>query len=92
MNRNFLILVAQIICAMSLLLNAGIAAQQPQSFMKTNRLDGDGWLIATDNQNQGREEKWFAAPRPEAKPTAVPGALQEAFPNYFGLVWYWKSF
>jgi len=61
-------------------------------FTKMTSLDGEGWLIATDSGNQGREEKWFAAPRPEAKQTSVPSALQETFPNYFGLVWYWKSF
>ncbi len=30
-------------------------------------LDGDGWRIATDPKNEGREAKWFAAPREEAK-------------------------
>jgi len=55
-------------------------------------LDGEGWLISTDPNNQGREEKWFAAPRPEARTVAVPITIQEAFPNYHGLAWYWRSF
>jgi len=55
-------------------------------------LDGEGWHIATDSSNQGREAKWFAAPRPEAKTVAVPITIQEAFPNYHGLAWYWRSF
>ena len=55
-------------------------------------LDGEGWLIATDSANVGREEKWFATPRPEAKTIAVPITIQEPFPNYHGLAWYWRSF
>jgi len=39
-------------------------------------LDGDGWQIATDPKNEGREAKWFVAPREEAKPTKVPWMLR----------------
>ena len=71
-----------------------ITGSAPDSiqWMHMNRLDGEGWLIATDRGNQGREEKWFEAPRPEAKTVAVPSTIQEAFPNYHGLAWYWRSF
>ena len=55
-------------------------------------LDGDQWLLATDPTNVGREEKWFEAPRPEAKPTRVPGIIQEVFPCYHGVAWYWRKF
>jgi len=55
-------------------------------------LDGEGWLVAIDSQNQGCEENWFEAPRPEAKAAAVPSTIQEAFPNYHGLAWYWRRF
>ena len=55
-------------------------------------LDGEGWLIATDSDNQGCEAGWFKAPRPEAKTVAVPTTIQEAFPNHHGLAWYWKTF
>ena len=44
-------------------------------------LDGDGWRIATDPTNEGREAKWFAAPRAEAKATKVPWIIQDAFPG-----------
>src|SRR5437870_302981 len=54
-------------------------------------LDGD-WLIATDPGNAGREQKWFLAPRPEAKRTPVPSIIQEAFPAYHGVVWCWRKF
>jgi len=55
-------------------------------------LDGDGWLLATDPKNVGREEKWFETPRPEAKPTDVPWIIQDAFPAYHGVAWYWREF
>ena len=61
-------------------------------FTQVTCLDGEGWLIATDSSNQGREAKWFKAPRSEAKTIAVPSVIQEAFPNYHGLAWYWRSF
>ena len=55
-------------------------------------LDGDGWRIATDPKNEGREAKWFAAPREETKPTKVPWIIQDAFPGYHGVAWYWREF
>jgi beta-galactosidase/beta-glucuronidase len=55
-------------------------------------LDGDGWRIATDPKNEGREAKWFAAPREEAKPTKVPWIIQDRFPGYHGVAWYWREF
>ena len=92
MNKN--LQSALLASVFMMLANTGSGAPEPAHSATTqiNRLDGEGWLIATDGKNQGREEKWFAAPRPEAKPAAVPGALQEAFPSYYGLVWYWKTF
>ncbi len=50
------------------------------------------WLIATDPTNIGREEKWFLKPTAAAKPARVPGIIQEAFPGYHGLAWYWIDF
>ena len=55
-------------------------------------LDGDGWRIATDPKNEGREAKWFTAPREEATPTKVPWIIQDAFPGYHGVAWYWREF
>lgn len=55
-------------------------------------LDGDGWRIATDPKNEGREAKWFAAPREEAKSTKAPWIIQDAFPGYHGVAWYWREF
>ena len=54
-------------------------------------LDGS-WLLVTDPNNVGREQKWFMRPSPEAKPARVPGIFQEVFPEYHGVVWYWREF
>jgi beta-galactosidase/beta-glucuronidase len=54
-------------------------------------LDGDGWLLATDPANVGRDEGWFRSPRPEAKRTRVPWIIQDAFPGYHGVAWYWRE-
>jgi hypothetical protein len=55
-------------------------------------LDGDGWLLATDPKNEGRGQKWPGAPVPGAKPTKVPWIIQDAFPGYHGVAWYWREF
>ena len=51
-----------------------------------------GWSVATDADNVGRQQGWYRAPRPEAQAIRVPGILQEAFPQYHGVVWYWTRF
>ncbi len=51
-----------------------------------------GWLITTDPDNVGRDQSWFRAPQPGAKATRVPSVLQETFPAYHGLAWYWLQF
>ena len=55
-------------------------------------LDGSGWILATDPKNIGRAEKWFAAPRVNAVATKVPWIIQDAFPGYHGVAWYWRDF
>jgi len=55
-------------------------------------LDGGDWLLATDPANVGQQQKWSEAPRREAKPTAVPWIIQDAFPGYHGVAWYWRDF
>jgi hypothetical protein len=54
-------------------------------------LDGE-WYLATDAQNEGREQRWYLRPSPEAKRGRVPGIFQEVFPKYHGVVWYWLEF
>jgi hypothetical protein len=54
-------------------------------------LDGR-WLLATDPRNVGRAEQWWQKPVAEAKPTQVPWIIQESFPGYHGVAWYWRDF
>lgn len=54
-------------------------------------LDGE-WLLATDPQNVGREQGWYAKPAPGARPARVPWIIQDAFPGYHGVAWYWRDF
>ncbi|NLX56608.1 MAG: hypothetical protein GXY58_15985 [Planctomycetaceae bacterium] len=58
----------------------------------TVSLDGDQWLIARDPDNVGRDETWFAKPNQDAKSTYVPSIIQQAFPRYHGVAWYWREF
>ena len=53
---------------------------------------GGEWRIATDPQNVGRERRWDKGPVPESKPTRVPSIIQEVFPAYHGVAWYWREF
>ena len=87
--------------AVLLVLGSGIArggeaatagpTSQPRSSTVVS-LDGDQWLLATDPTNVGRQEKWFESPRPEAKPTRVPGIIREVFPCYHGVALCWREF
>ena len=52
----------------------------------------DKWTLATDPANCGREERWFAGAREQARPAAVPGCIQQIFPDYHGVAWYWHRF
>lgn len=55
-------------------------------------LEGDGWHVAADPDNVGRDQAWWKGPTSEARPTRVPGILQEALPAYHGVAWYWHMF
>jgi hypothetical protein len=69
----------------------GTASADDVHARKTVNLDGP-WLLATDPDNVGRSEQWWKAPRPEAKQTRVPWIIQDAFPAYHGMAWYWREF
>jgi beta-galactosidase/beta-glucuronidase len=59
---------------------------------KTLQILNGSWLLATDSRNAGKAEGWFARMSPEAQPAPVPGILQQVFPGYHGVAWYWHSF
>lgn len=57
-------------------------------------LDSDDWLLAIDPDGKGRDEKWFVGPPAsvQTKKTRVPWIIQDAFPAYHGVAWYWRDF
>ena len=55
-------------------------------------LEGDGWTVAADPGNVGRDQGWWKAPLADAKPARVPGILQESLPGYHGVAWYTREF
>jgi len=57
-----------------------------------SRLLAGTWLLATDPENKGREQRWFERAQAEAKEAPVPGVIQQVFPNYYGVAWYWHTF
>ncbi|MBN2290995.1 MAG: hypothetical protein JXM70_01135, partial [Pirellulales bacterium] len=85
-----LLFVAQALPAFSATSSIARAAESPASSSVIS-LDGDSWLLAPDPKNIGRQEKWWEAPQPHAKPTKVPWVIQAVFPNYHGVAWYWRD-
>ncbi len=55
-------------------------------------LDRGRWMLAVDPENCGREKQWWAKPVEAARPARVPGVIQEVFPGYHGVAWYWHEF
>jgi hypothetical protein len=61
----------------------------------TNRIQNlsAGWKLACDSANQGKNFKWYInLQEKEARPAMIPGILQEVFPDYHGVAWYWTTF
>ncbi|MBA3944863.1 MAG: hypothetical protein H0X37_09920 [Herpetosiphonaceae bacterium] len=54
-------------------------------------LDGP-WKLAIDPLNHGRKEHWFTAVQAAALDARVPGVIQQLFPDYHGVAWYWTTF
>ena len=51
------------------------------------------WKLAVDPDNKGREERWFDSdPVTGAQDAPVPGIIQQVFPDYHGVAWYWYRF
>jgi len=77
-----------------LLVNTGQAAIEsgPLYSSRIISLDGDNWLLAPDPENVGREQQWCSEPHPTSKPAKVPWIIQDTFPGYHGVAWYWRDF
>ncbi len=50
------------------------------------------WKLAADTKNIGRDDRWYASIRPNAKNAPVPGIVQQTFPETYGVYWYWRQF
>lgn len=50
------------------------------------------WRISRDAGNIGRKERWYDDIRKGAEPAPVPGIIQQVFPDYYGVAWYWTTF
>jgi len=68
------------------------ASTQPAFAPATMTLDGPDWLLATDSQNVGKDQSWWIKARADAAITRVPWIIQDRFPGYHGVAWYWKPF
>ncbi|MEI6680468.1 MAG: sugar-binding domain-containing protein, partial [Mariniphaga sp.] len=95
-NRKFKITLISAI--FSLTINFGMVVAQPLTLKNTQltsksiiSLNGD-WLIEKDPANIGKDRKWWENPLPGAKKIKVPWILQDVFPAYHGVVWYWHDF
>lgn len=73
------------------LLQGAIPAGSSVDPVRVVLLDG-GWSIARDPDNAGRTQGWFKAMRPDAKAVRCPSIIQEVYPEYHGVVWYWTRF
>ena len=54
-------------------------------------LDGT-WQLGIDPENAGREAGWWEGPTGDVRPAKVPWIIQDAFPAYHGVAWYWREF
>ncbi len=64
----------------------------PQSSACIVRQLNGSWLIACDPLNEGRQAEWFRDIPADARPAPVPGIIQQVFPGFHGVAWYWHRF
>jgi len=70
-------------CIFTWSVRGGLVVDPPR-----HRVSLDGvWELTIDSDNIGKNERWFADNPPQtARSTTVPGALEETFPGYDGVV------
>lgn len=74
-----------------ILIFSAIGRTAPPAGTTVLSLDGT-WKVAIDPNNQGRDGGWFrGAPRPDCRDVSVPGIIQEPFPAYHGVAWYFRD-
>jgi len=51
------------------------------------------WMLALDPDNSGRGKLWFEkGDIPDSQEVQVPCTIQQYFPGYCGVAWYWRKF
>jgi hypothetical protein len=68
------------------------SAASSYSYSRIIPLDGLNWLLAVDPANDGHDRGWTKAPPDGAAPAQVPWVIQDSFPDYHGVAWYWRHF
>ncbi|MBE5731623.1 MAG: hypothetical protein E7353_01185 [Clostridiales bacterium] len=58
---------------------------------KTYHLN-ENWFITTDPKNVGINDNWQNAIQESCIPAFVPSIIQQFFPAYHGVAWYWNTF
>ncbi len=57
-----------------------------------NLLLENNWFIAKDFHNVGKAQGWERSVRTDAVPAFVPSIIQQFFPEYHGVAYYWCKF
>lgn len=62
--------------------------------MATNKIYNlnDNWFIACDDNNAGKTSGWENVINSNAVPCVIPSIIQQYFPNYHGVAYYWNKF
>jgi hypothetical protein len=85
-----MLLLALCVCALACA-SASAAPAAPLLGRVVSLDSPTAWVVAADPGDEGKAQRWFAAPRPDAKPLRVPGTMQEALGEVHGVAWYWRS-
>ena len=91
-RRKFVQATAMAVAANSAAIAADSATLQGELYTGVYPLNGTDWLLNIDPSNQGRQQGWATKPTGDAKPTKVPWVIQDTFPDYHGVAWYWRDF
>ena len=80
----------RVAAATAVLVLTGLSSAQV-AMGKVIPLDGTGWHLAIDPNNVGRDQKWCEKPSNESRQVKCPSIIQDAFPGYHGVAWYWRD-
>lgn len=50
------------------------------------------WTAIIDPDNLGIKQQWFKSIHTDGQDAPVPGLIQQVFPDYHGIAWYWCNF